>query len=124
MIEIDSLHKRGYDTQWTQSDYARRMGLKEYAFKRCVKRFVELNLLTVRYNTQGNRVYYSFNTEMYEKLVAILTVTGHVDRLIEFCDTEFKKGGRPIESITPEEIAALGSENKPKKLHPSMEAIR
>jgi hypothetical protein len=120
MIEAEFLKKQGYDTGWTRAGYAKRMGLKECAFERCVKRMVDMELLAVRHNKLGNRVFFSFNMALYEKLVSILSATCHVDSLIDFCDTKFKKEARSIESITEQEIETLRSNNGLRKLHPSM----
>lgn len=120
MIEADFLKKQGYDTGWTRTEYMKRMGLNLYTFERCVRKLEKMNLLTRRYNTLGNRVYYSFNMDLYDRLVEILSATCHVDRLIDFCETKFKMENRSIESITEEEIEELKSGNGLKKIHPSM----
>ena len=121
MLEVDFLKKQGYNTDWTRAEYMKRMGLNLYTFENCVRRLEKMNLLTRRHNNLRNRVYYSFNMELYDTLVNILSSTCNIDKLIEFCETKFKKGNRSIESITEEEIAELKSGNGLKKIHPSME---
>ncbi len=121
MIEADFLKKQGYDTDWTRAEYMKRMGLNLYTFEHCVRKLEGMNLLTRRHNALGNRVYYLFNMDLYDRLVEILSATCNVDKLIEFCDTKFKHENRSIESITEEEIVELKSGNGLKKTHPSME---
>jgi hypothetical protein len=120
MVDIKFLKEAGYQTGWSKAEHMKRMGLNEYTFDKCVKRLQEMRLLSRTYNKLGNRVFYSFNMELYRRLVEILSVTCDIDRLIEFCDRNFKKQSRPIESITEEEIRELGTHEWEKNLPSSM----
>lgn len=122
MIDAEFLKSYGYDTAWSRREWMRRMGLTEYSFDGAVKSLMKIGLLIKRNNDFGNRVYYTFNMELYDKLVSILSVTNNVDRLISFCEMKFRQEKRTIESITPEEISELKQEDTKalKKKHKSM----
>ncbi|GAB6013310.1 hypothetical protein [Viscerimonas tarda] len=107
MVRFEFLKTAGFRIRWSKAEYARRMGLKECAFIRCVKRLSAMKLLEVSHNPEGNRVFYSFNMSLYYRLVEILSATSDHDRLTAFCNRQFKKAGRPIESITDDEIREL-----------------
>jgi hypothetical protein len=107
MVNLEYFKAAGYRVSWSNAGYIRRMGLKECAFKRCVERFSQMKLLTRTYNSLGNRVFYSINMELYNRLVEIVSSTYDCERLAAFCDTKFRKEARPIESITAEEIREL-----------------
>jgi len=120
MVDIDYKKKNGFNTDWTRAEYMKVMGMNEYNFDKCIKRFIGLNLLERTNNLTGNRVYYSFNSKVYEKLVRILSATCNVNKLIAFCTANFKENKRSIESITEEEIKALATSDHTKAPHPSM----
>ncbi|MDR1718028.1 MAG: hypothetical protein LBS20_19500 [Prevotella sp.] len=120
MIEIEFLKDQGYNTNWTRAEYMKRMGLNEYSFERCIKRLVKMGLLSKTNNKLKNKVYYSFNMQLYDRLVEILSVTCNIDKLIEFCETKFIRDARPIESITEKETDDLRADNGLLKTHPSI----
>ena len=107
MANYEYLKSRGYRINLSKSEYALRMGMKDYSFEKCVNRFMELGMLTKNYNAMGNRVYYSFNMELYGKLIRIVAQSRGKNRLVAFFD-RIKKELRSIESITEEEILGLG----------------
>lgn len=109
MVDIDYKKNSGAYTDWGRTDYMKIMGLNKYNFDKCVKRFIELNLLEKTNNSCRNRVYYSFNIELYNRLVYILSSTCNVNKLIAFCNMNFREKKRSIESITDEEISELAS---------------
>lgn len=123
MVDVQYMKSMGYYTDWTRAEYMKRMGLNEYSYERCVRKFINLGLLSKTNNAKGNRVYYALNMDIYEKLVTILSSTNNVDKLIEFCDTKLKKG-RTIASITQQEIDGLKSDHGLKKLHPSTYPVK
>lgn len=106
MINFEYLKQRGYSTNWSKNDYIMRMGLSKNAFNTCVKKFVEMKLLKRWNNELGNKVFYSFDLQLYEKLIDILSCTNNVPQLITFCQSTFKQG-RLIEDITEEEVLSL-----------------
>jgi hypothetical protein len=108
MINAEFLKSSGFDTDWSRKEWMRRMGLTEYSFDNAVKSLMEIGLLAKENNDLGNKVYYSFDMEQYNKLVSILSVTHNIGKLIDFCEIKFKKEKRTITSITSEEIAELG----------------
>jgi predicted transcriptional regulator len=107
MVYVEYLKSVNYRIHWSKAEYIKRMGLKESAFNRCVNRLSQMKLLTRTYNDRGNRVYYSFDMERYNRLVEMLSITSNIDKLIAFCDENFKKQSRSIESITEDEINEL-----------------
>lgn len=107
MLEIAFLKSQGYDTDWAKATYIKRMGLKETSFDKCVQKMTQMKLLHKWNNSQKNKVYYSWNWTVYEKLIRILSSTNNIDALIKFADTYFKKNNRTIESITEDEIRSL-----------------
>jgi hypothetical protein len=108
MADYERLKASGRRISLSKAEYARRMGMKECAFERCVRCFIDLKLLTRQLNEQGNRVFYSFNMELYAKLIRIIAQTSDGGKLLAFFDT-FKKESRRLESISEEEIRELGS---------------
>lgn len=109
MVDIEYKKGCGYIMTLNRADYMKIMGLNEYSFDKCIGRLIQLDLLSKTNNAKGNRVYYSFNMELYEKLVRILSSSCNVDKLIAFCKRNFIEGARSIESITEEEIQNLKS---------------
>lgn len=107
MINAEFLKGSGFDTDWSRKEWMRRMGLTEYSFDSAIKSLIEIGLLTKENNDLGNKVYYTFDMEQYNKLVSILSVTHNIGKLIDFCETKFKREKRTIASITPEEISEL-----------------
>lgn len=107
MVYIEMLKRYGYKMKLSKACFQRQMNLNEYTFNRTVKKLEEMGLISISYNKKGTRVYYTFDLDLYEKLVTILSVTDNVDKLIKFCDSKFVKGKRTIDSITPWEIAYL-----------------
>jgi hypothetical protein len=71
MANYEYLKSKGYRIRLSKPEYARRMGMKEYTFDKCVNRFLSLKLLSRKYNETGNQVFYSFNTDLYDKLIRI-----------------------------------------------------
>ena len=108
MIDIDYMKSKGFLTDWSRSEYMKRMGLNKNAFNYCVKRMQEMKLLIKWNNSLGNKVFYALNRENYERLIRILSCTNNIDALISFCQNTFQSG-RSIESITEEEIQKLES---------------
>ncbi len=119
MLEADFLKSCGYATDWSRAQYSKRMGLSKYSFDRCANKLTQMKLITKTHNKLGNRVYYQLNHTLYQKLIHMLSVTNNINKLIEFCDLHFRKNNRSIDSITPEEIKNLHSENDLKKKHPA-----
>lgn len=113
MLFIETRNRYGYNIKLSKSGLRKRMNLNEYTFNRTVKKLKEMELLSVTYNKKGTRICYAFNLELYDKLVAILSVTNEPDRLLLFCESKFRKGKRSIESITPAEIKELKTGIKP-----------
>lgn len=108
MANYEYLKQSGYLINFSKSGYALRMGMKEYTFEKCVDRFMELKMLAKNYNAMGNRVHYSFNMELYNKLIRITAQAGGRSRLPAFFD-RIKKEPHRVESIIEEEILGLGS---------------
>lgn len=107
MKEIAYLRRRGEKTEFTRSEYMRRMGLREYTFDRCARSLCELGLIVKTSDSSRNRVHYDLNEFAYEKLVHIVCQTRNIDRLIEFFDFHVFKLGKSIGSIREEEIRQL-----------------
>lgn len=107
MIDIEYKKSNGYNTNWSRRQFMKIMQLNEYTFDNCIKRMIAIGLLSKRNNGLGNKVYYLFDMQVYEKLVRILTSTYNVDKLIDFCGLYFKSNSRTIQSITDDEILSL-----------------
>ncbi|MBF0577402.1 hypothetical protein [Dysgonomonas sp. GY617] len=107
MIDIEYKKSNGYNVNWSRAQYMKIMGLNEYTFDKCIKRMIEIGLLSKRNNDLGNKVYYSFDMKVYDKLVKILTSTYNVNKLIHFCDSVFKNQQRMVQSVTNDEIILL-----------------
>lgn len=107
MREIAFLRRRGEKTNFTRAEYMRRMGLREYTFDRCAKSLCELGLIVKTSDSSRNRVHYSLNEPVYDKLVRIVSTTRNIDRLIEFFAFHVFKLGKSIESLSDEEIEGL-----------------
>lgn len=107
MLEIEFIKKCGYDTSWSKITYMKRMGLKENSFDKCVRKFVKLRLLDKTLNDQKNKVFYSWNMELYFRLVKILSITNDIDRIIDFCQVNFIEKNRMIDEISETEIETL-----------------
>ncbi|NDV80808.1 hypothetical protein D0T87_02295 [Bacteroides sp. 51] len=107
MVDFDYLKRYGNDINWSKAEYMKRMGLTEYAFDRAAKKLVQMGLIDKSVNEAGNRVYYSLNKPVYDRLGVILSSTRNVNRLISFCETKFMKENRDIMSITDEELEEL-----------------
>lgn len=106
MINFEYLKKHGFSTNWSNAEYIKRMGISKNAFNNSVKKLIHMRLLKKWNNKLGNRVYYSFDLEVYGKLVDILSCTNNVDELIKFCEMYFKQG-RLVEDIAEREIVKL-----------------
>lgn len=107
MIDIEYKKSNGYNVSWSRAQYMKIMGLNEYTFDKCIKRMIKIGLLNKRNNDMGNKVYYTFDMQIYERLVNILASTYNVDKLILFCVSNFKNQSRTIQSITDDEIMLL-----------------
>lgn len=107
MKEIAFLHRRGEKTDFTRAEYMRRMGLKEYTFDRCAKSLCELGLIVKTSDSSRNRVHYSLDEAVYDKLVRIVSLTRNIDRLIGFFDFHVFKLGKSIEILSDEDIEGL-----------------
>lgn len=107
MTEIAFLRRRGEKTDFTRAEYMRRMGLKEYTFDRCAKSLCELGLIIKTADSSRNRVHYSLNEPVYDKLVRIVSTTRNIDRLIGFFAFHVFKLGKSIESLSDEQIDGL-----------------
>ena len=108
MANYEYLKQVGYRINFSKSEYARRMGMKEYTFEKCARRFMELGMLAKSYNALGNRVFYSFDMELYNKLIRITAQATDKNKLAAFFK-RLKKESRRVESITDEEILGLCS---------------
>jgi len=86
-----------------------RTGTTPYTFDKCIETLLAIDLLTKTNNTDGNKVYYSLNMDLYIRLVQILPANKNVYAVIDFCKKNFKSGNRKIESITDEEIIELSN---------------
>ncbi|MDR2002666.1 MAG: hypothetical protein LBQ74_06515 [Prevotella sp.] len=120
MVDIGYKKQCGYYTDWTRAEYMKIMGLREYTFDKCAGRLISLGLLSRTNNAKGNKVYYSFDMELYGILIRMLTVTCSIDKLSEFCKRNFTEGNRTIRSITGEEIEELKKVPLRDVIHPSM----
>lgn len=109
MLDIESLKKQGHKIEWTRGFYMARMGMTPYTFDKCIETLLAIDLLTKTNNTDGNKVYYSLNMDLYTRLVQILSANKNVYTMIDFCKKNFKSGNRKIESITDEEIIELSN---------------
>lgn len=107
MVDIEYKKSSGYNVNWSRAQYMKIMGLNEYTFDKCMKRMITLGLLSKKNNELGNKVYYLFDMQVYEKLIRILTSTYNADKLIRFCGLYFKSNSRTIQSITDDEILSL-----------------
>jgi hypothetical protein len=107
MADYERLKSTGRRIVLSKAEYARRMGMKECTFERCVRRFIDLKLLTKHLNEQGNRVFYSFNMELYGKLIRIIAQTSGRGKLLAFFE-QLKKESRTQDRISEEEIRSLG----------------
>ncbi|WP_165020627.1 hypothetical protein [Dysgonomonas sp. ZJ279] len=112
MIEVEFMKLNGFYINWTRAEYMKRTGLKVYTFDKCIKKLSEMKLLTKANNELGNEVYYSFDMKLYNKLLEILHATRDVDKLIDFCYTNFEEQSRSIDSISREEIDMLKTYTK------------
>jgi hypothetical protein len=120
MVDIGYKKQCGYYTDWTRAEYMKIMGLREYTFDKCIDRLISLGLLSRTNNAKGNKVYYSFDMELYEILINILNSTCNIDKLMEFCKKNFIDSTRPIKSIAKEEIEELKKVPLRNVIHPSM----
>lgn len=120
MVDIEYKKANGYDTSWSRSEYMKIMGINQYSFDKSIKKLMRMKLLTRKYNRLGNKVTYSFNLSVYNRLIDILSSTCNIDKLIEFCDKNFIQLGRDIKSIRKDEIEALKSYDGLVREHPSM----
>ena len=109
MIEIHRLAEWGYKTDFTRPQYMKRMGLREHAFDAAARSLCDLGLVVRTEESCRNRVYYALDLGLYERLVAIVTCTQNVDKLVGFLDFNIRKLGRSIDSITDEELDKLVS---------------
>ena len=107
MKEIAFLCRRGEKTDYTRAEYMRRMGLREYTFDRCAKSLCNLGLIVKTSDSSRNRVHYSLNEPVYDKLVRIVSTTRNIDRLIAFFDFHVFKLGKSIGSLEDDEIEGL-----------------
>ena len=107
MKEIAFLRRRGEKTDFTRAEYMRRMGLREYTFDHCAKSLCGLGLIIKTADSSRNKVHYSLNEPVYDKLVRIVSTTRNIDRLIEFFNFHVFKLGKSIEELNDEEIEGL-----------------
>ena len=107
MVDIEYKKSTGFNTNWIKRQFMKIMQLNEYTFDNCIKKMIAIGLLGKRHNELGNKVYYSFDMQVYEKLVKILTSTYNVDKLINFCESYLKNNSRTIQSITKDEMMSL-----------------
>jgi hypothetical protein len=105
MVEIHHLTLWGYKTDYTRTEYMKRMGLGEHAFDTAAGSLTELGLV-VRTGSR-NSVHYALNVEMYDRLVEIVSWAQNVERLSGFLDFNLRKLGRSIDSITDGELDKL-----------------
>ena len=112
MMELEFMKLNGYKVEWTRAEYMKHMGLTTYSFDKCIKSLCDLKLLSKKNNNLGNRVYYSFDGTLYNRLLTILHATRNADVLISFCNINFKQNSRTISSITDEEIVTLRNTKK------------
>lgn len=102
MIEMQHLSLWGYKTDYTRTEYMKRMGLGENAFDTAARSLTDLGLV-VRTGSR-NSVHYELDEKMYDRLVEIVSDTRNIERLAGFLDFNLRKLGRSIDSITDEEI--------------------
>ena len=107
MVDIEFLERCGHKTDFTRREYMERMGLKEYTFDHCAKNLCDLELISKTSDSSRNKVHYTLNRPVYDKLILIATITRNHKRLIDFFGFNILKLGRTIESITDEEIDSL-----------------
>ncbi len=107
MVEIHHMTLWGFKTDFTRAEYMRRMGLREHAFDSAAKSLTRMGLVRRRSESSRNRVHYSLDTTVYDRLVVIVSATRNIDRLIGFIDFNIRKLGKSIASITDEEIEGI-----------------
>jgi Transketolase, N-terminal subunit len=109
MVEISYLAEWGHKTDFTRTQYMKRMGLREHTFDTAAKILLELGLINRSAGSGRNRVFYELNEENWERLQVILSATWNIDKLRAFLDFNLKKLGRPIADITDKELDELHS---------------
>lgn len=111
MLDVESLKKHGHKIEWTRNFYMARMGMTSYTFDRCIETLMAIGLLTKTNNIEGNRVYYSLDMDLYDRLIHILSANKNVYIMIDFCMKNFKTDSRRIDSITDEELLELSKQS-------------
>lgn len=107
LLEIEYLRKLGHKVDFTRAEYMKRMALREYTFDRSARSLCRLGLAVKTADSSRNRVQYRLNSEMYLKLVHIVSLTRNIDRLVQFFDFHIFKLGKSIGELTEEDIRTL-----------------
>lgn len=108
MVDIAYLRSKGFNTVWSKGYLMKRMNIRLRTFDRCVKRMTELGLLNRL--SQDGMYDYLWNMTLYNRLLQIMTATHDTNRIRVFCMKTFVEQKRSIQSISEEEIEALGNE--------------
>jgi len=108
MVDIAYLRSKGFNTVWSKGYLMKRMNIRLRIFDRCVKRMTGLGLLNRL--PQDGMYDYLWNMTLYNRLLRIMTATRDTNRIKEFCRKAFVEQKRSIQSISEDEIEALGNE--------------
>lgn len=102
----NGVEKVGKSTYINQEDCLKMTGMKLNTFRLGINGLINLGLVNRWHNQQGNKVFYSLNEDVYEDLIAILSLTNDLKELNLFCQKTFRQG-RSINSITDDERRSL-----------------
>lgn len=120
MVDIEYKKSSGFFTNWSRYEYMKIMGLNEYTFDKCIQKLSDMHLLKKENKNKPNRVYYSFNMQLYERLIYILSSTCNIDKLRQFCKINFIEKSRHIDSISEQEVENLASFENIELVHPAL----
>ena len=107
MVYFDQQTRLGHYTDFTRTQYMKRIGLREHAFDSAVRSLAEMGLITRVAESSQNRVHLSLNAEVYKRLIRICSASESWEKLSYFLDFNFRKLGRRIDEISDEELIEL-----------------
>lgn len=113
LLHLDFIRKCNYNTSFSRDFMLKKFRMNRRIFQRCTNRFTDLGLLEKK--RQGVHIDYLMNQKLYQRLVEILCATQDIFAVSEFCEREFIKAGRKIESITDSEIQILREQGEANK---------
>lgn len=113
LVHIDFVRSCGYNTAYGRDFMFKKFKMNMRVFQRCTNRFTEMGLLEKK--RKGLHFDYLLNQKLYQRLLEIMCATNDVFVLTEFCEREFIKGSRTIESIRDSEIKILGEKGEANK---------